>query len=115
MARNQETASSPPIPPTLLPRENVPVPPPQGRCGAGRAEPFRDAHPHLWFIPVAKEPLSRKQGAFKGAALPGRALEEESDRGAGVAAGARPHWHLQLSPDFTPGALVVISLLTIHS
>lgn len=88
MAQNWETASSPPIPPTLLRRENIPAPPPfQGRCGAGGAKSFPDPRPHLWFGLVAKDPLPRKQGALEGAALPGRGLEKEPGRGAGVTVG----------------------------
>lgn len=37
MAQNWETASSPPIPPTLLPRENIPAPPPPSRGAVEQA------------------------------------------------------------------------------
>lgn len=111
MAQNWETASSPPIPPTLLPRENIPAPPPPGALWSRRSKIISRSSSSSLVRSGGKGPPAPEtrcpRGSRVGRKRPG---EGAGSRGRGRS-GAWPRRHLQLSSEFAHGALVTISLL----
>lgn len=112
MAQNWETASSPPIPPTMLPRENIPAPPPlPGALWSRRGKIISRSSSSSLVRSGGKGPPAPETRCPRGSRVAGkRPGEGAGPRGRGRS-GAWPRRHLQLSSEFAHGALVTISLL----